>query len=176
LTASSAVSSSRAISSSFAISSSYLNGDTPTYLFTQKTSTQTLTNNATTVITGWGAPIQESNSLEWNATTGVFTATKTGWYDVYFAAQLGSDNYGAVGGEVSVSILVNGSITSFGRWFVPVLNYTTLPPMIMCQAIVRATPGLTISTAVFNATGGNRALFGNGTFVKIIELPGRLTR
>jgi hypothetical protein len=171
-----ATSASFATTSSHAVSASALIGSQATYLYTQKTATQTITSASVTTLTTWGSPVISINAGEWNGTTGVFTATKAGLYEVSAVLQMGNETYAFAGGEIGLLILINGSSIGVGRWFVPTASYSGLPPSIYASALVNLSVGTIVSVAVSNFSGASRTTFTNGTFITIKELPTRIQR
>jgi hypothetical protein len=165
-----------ATSASQAISASMLVGSQATYLYTQKTATQTIAGTSVAALTTWGSPVISINAGEWNGTTGVFTATKAGLYEVSAVLQMGNETYAFAGGEIGLLILINGSSIGVGRWFVPTASYSGLPPSIYASALVNLSVGNTVSAAVSNFSGASRTTFTNGTFITIKELPTRIQR
>jgi collagen type VII alpha len=153
----------------------------PTVIFARNTSGQTIGNNVipTTVITNWTNVIRQ-NGEEWDQATGLFTATKSGTYQVS-AAMAYSAFAGTVGNQYNISIAKNGLDQSILLNFVE--NTTsTIKSVGSVTAIVSVVPGDVISIRVYHVTGANRTLSeapaGSGAQnnISIQEIPGKIKR
>jgi hypothetical protein len=140
-----------------------------TYIMAANSAGQTLPGGAAT-ITNWTNQTT-INSSEWNPTTGVFTATKPGIYQVSgnltFASATDTLNT-----EYSVSVLKNGVIQTTGRIFVQ-LNQTgsSFKQTNAAVAIFSVAIGDTISISGGHFAAGSRSLHTNGNTITIQELP-----
>jgi hypothetical protein len=120
------------------------------------------------------------NGAEWDQATGLFTATKSGTYQVS-AAMAYSAFAGTVGNQYNISIAKNGVDQSILLNFVE--NTTsTIKPVGSVTAIVSVVPGDVISIRVYHVTGANRTLSdapaGSGAQnnISIQEIPGKIKR
>ena len=140
-----------------------------TYLFAQKTSTQTITTASPTVVTSWAAATYSQNANEWNPTTGVFTATKAGVYSVAAIIQF-SSSADSLGVEYSLNILKNGNIQTASRYFTTTTT-DTFKSSITGNAILSLGIGDTISIQIYHNAGANRTTHGSGNYITIQQLP-----
>ena len=149
--------------------------DTPTYILAYSAGGQSITSGSNITVTGWTNAIA-NNAAEWNTTTGLFTATKAGWYSVAatitYAAAIDTVNT-----EYGVGISKNGGVVSNNRWFVEI-NQTvaTFKQIATIPTIVQVAVGDTISVSAYQAAGVNRTLHTNGHTVTIQEIPSRIRR
>lgn len=153
----------------------WVNSDNPTYIQALKSTTQTISTNLQTIVTGWTNTFT-NNAGEWNSTTGVFTATKAGWYSVSGTVTYGSVQ-DTINCEYSVAINRNNATIASTRVFVE-LNQTaaSYKHMPMVTAIVQLAIGDTMSVVTSHFAGANRALHTNGNSISIQELPGKILK
>jgi len=151
------------------------NGVQATYIAAGVGNGQVFPTLASTVVTGWNNSVA-INAAEWNASTGVFTATKAGIYLVTANLTFGN-NQDTVNTEYGVSIGKNGYGEANARLFVP-LNQTnsSFKQTNTVSWILSIVPGDTIQIIVFQASGADRQLHTNGNFLTIQELPSRIIR
>jgi hypothetical protein len=151
------------------------NGVQATYIMANNGSAQVIPTATQVTITNWSNQTT-INASEWNSTTGVFTATKSGIYLV-----TGNLTYASVtdtiNAEYSMNITKNGIVLTQARFFVP-LNQTSssFKQTNVATAIISVTIGDTIAVAAGQFTGSNRALHTNGNTITIQELPSRIIR
>ena len=176
--ASTSTSSSFATSATTAVSSSALSGSVPTYIFAYNIAGQSVVSkNTTTTVTNWTNVIT-NNAGEWNNTTGVFTATKSGSY--FVSAQIGfASNTGvAIGDEYNAAIVKNGAYVavSFNYSQTTTSIIRVIPPV---NCIVTLAPGDTLVVRAYQASGASRALISSNTWTNVLtiqELPNRIQR
>jgi hypothetical protein len=138
-------------------------------VFASNTSGQSIPNNAITVVTGWTASTNQGSNFV--ASTGVFTAPRTGFYQV--SAGLGFVSAAFTAGQnVAVIIMKNGSAIAQGPRNVEV-NITTPQNAPPTSATIRCVAGDTISIAAFQNSGAAVALNNGGTvvYMSISETP-----
>jgi hypothetical protein len=146
-----------------------------TYIQAYKDTTQTIVPSVNVVITGFTNTFI-NNAAEWNATTGVFTATKASWYSVS-AIITYSEVIDTVNTEYGIGVVKNGNVISNNRTFVEI-NQTvaTFKQVGTMSTIVQLSIGDTISSVAYQASGFDRALHTNGNYISIQELPSRIVR
>jgi hypothetical protein len=155
-----------------AMSSSTLIGSDATYLAVSKSSAQTIASSYTT-ITNWATPYTSINAGEWNGTTGVFTATKTGTYLVNGQLQMGSAAWNQ-NSAVGVQIFKN-STTSIGVGIaVNQVSASTFPAQCNASTVVSLVPGDTLRLTAFS--GVTASIHNLGTALTIQELPTKIQR
>lgn len=138
-------------------------------LMYSNTSGQSVPNNTATTVTGWTKTYDRLNS-SFNASTGVFTAPATGYYNV--SAQLFyAANTGAAGTNGDVYIVANGAIVAAGIYVRPVA--TSLAECATASAVVSLTAGQTIVIQANQNSGAAVALqtAGSTSFLSINRLP-----
>lgn len=145
---------------------------TPTYIQATNGSGQTLIVGNTT-LTNWTNEIA-SNAGEWNPTTGVFTATKAGTYQVYAIIQTNTIAW-QLGTEVTIWFTKNGSISKPSRWYAT-SAFTGYPPSIQISTITTLAVGNTISFVAYHNNNINPTLLSNGNYMTIQEVPSKIVR
>lgn len=155
---------------------SSLVGSVPTYIQATKGSNQTIPTGAQlTVITNWGNTIAQ-NAGEFNQTTGVFTATKAGWY-IASATLTYSSIIDTVNAEYSAGIAKNGAIIANNRYFVPLTQtLASFKQVATSPIIVQLAVNDTMTVVAQQFSGSGRTLHTNGNYVSIQELPSRIQR
>jgi hypothetical protein len=152
------------------------NGAQATYLAVQHNSGQSIPHATVTTVTGWTTPVTSINAGEWNGTTGIFTATKSGVYlmtaNLTYANATDTLNI-----EYGVNIAKNGSAAANARIFTQ-LNQTgsSLKQTNTVSFIYSLVPGDTLSAQAYQASGSSRTLHPNGNTLTIQELPSRVVR
>jgi hypothetical protein len=161
-----------AVTASFATTASALIGSQATYLTVSKNSvTQSITSTAAR-LTNWDTPVTNINAGEWNSTTGIFTATKAGVYQVAASIQLGNT---AVTTASSLGCLIyKNSSYAVASIAVSPVSASIFPPPAACTGIVSLAIGDTISIFGNSVSTGNTHTFGNNLTIQ--ELPTKLQR
>lgn len=142
-----------------------------------KSSALALANNSTTLVNGW-AVLTDSQS-NFNATSGTFTAPRTGFYIVSFNITLADGNI-AQNSRIETIIESNAatnniqtyrSVNSYPAWDVSTVNNIVGGN---CTAIFNLSAGNTIQFKVFHNFGGSRnintANSGTNNSISIYEL------
>ena len=159
-----------------AATASYLVGSLPTLVHAQNTSGQSVADGATVTIASWTNVLAE-NATEWNATTGVFTATKAGTYLVSVNLTYAARSVNQTGNTANIQIVENSTILA--RVVTPALNTASIIRGLgTATVIVKVAVGDTItirtshdfgSTAALSTTVGHNSL-------TIQEIPSRIQR
>lgn len=172
-----ATSASLATSASFATTASALLGTSPTYIQAYNASQMSLPAAATTTVAGWTSSIAQ-NATEWNPATGVFTATKAGTYLVSAKLLFNQFTPNAIGNELNISIVSSAQGTVATSYIFCETTSNVLRMIPAATAIVTVTPGQTILTNCYQATGAARTLFNNfgGSSITIQELPNKIQK
>ena len=151
---------------------------TPTYIYSIKSSTQSIATNTSTIITGWTNSVS-LNAGEWNTSTGVFTATKAGYYLVSVNVTYEQHAASATNAEYNVYInkVSGGSTTTPARaWMFAESTASTLKPTGSVSAIVLLAVGDELSIGTFHSSGATRSLYASGNSLVIQELPSKIVR
>ena len=164
------------ISASFAITASYLNGSIPTLVQATNTSGQSIGNNVvpSTIITNWTNMYTQS-AAEWDATTGLFTATKAGVYLV--SANLTYTDKAAtlVNQVVNVQVVKNSTAQSISTMAANTTS-STLKSTGTATAIVSLAVNDTITIRTYHNLGSSSTLTTSaGNNVTIQEIASRIT-
>jgi len=133
------------------------------------TSGQSIPNTTLTTVTGWTKTYDRVNA-NFNASTGTFTATATGYYQV--SAQLAfSANTGGINTNVGANIVVNGVAVAQGITFRN--TATSTDEAVQVQAVVLVSSGQTITLQAFQSTGAAVTLLTNAilTYLSINRVP-----
>jgi hypothetical protein len=177
-TASLSTSASFATSASIATTASYLNGTLPTLVQAQNTSGQSIGNNVTpsTTITGW-TNLFTQNAAEWNATTGVFTATKAGTYLVSANLTYADKAAALVNQVVNVSVFKGSTLQSLSTTAANTTS-STLKGTGTAISIVNLDIGDTITIRTYHNLGSTSTLITTSGLnsVTIQEIPTRIQR
>jgi hypothetical protein len=138
-------------------------------LFYQNSTGQSFTSGTAATVTGW-TKVYDRLSTNFNASTGIFTAPATGYYQI--SAQLTwISAANVVATAVAAEISVNGTIEAIG------LNYqtstSTSPNSVQVSGVVALTSGQTLSLLGLQTSGTTRTLQGLGTssYLSINRLP-----
>lgn len=134
----------------------------------QNTSGQTMTNNTTTIVTGFTSTVDTSLGA-WNASTGVFTCRNPGIYFVSAKFRLANTNTGATF-ECTTVIRKNTTHTSNAEAYNAANNASA--PTGTALMVTTLAQGDTIDVGVFHNSGANQTLntaaqFGQFTLFKI---------
>jgi hypothetical protein len=164
-----------ATSASYSVTASYLGGTLPTLVHAQNTSGLTVADNSTVTVTGW-TNLLAQNAAEWNATSGVFTATKAGTYSVSTTVTYAAAAAATFGSQVYTSIRRSGVIQSAASIYSETGN-SILRGSPSTTAIVSLGVGDTITIQTYQNLGSTVALStGAGlTTVSIQEIASRIT-
>jgi hypothetical protein len=153
----------------------WIDNGLPTYIQAYKDTTQTIATGVNVAITGFTNTFI-NNAAEWNATTGVFTATKASWYSVS-ANVTYSAAVDTVNTEYGIGVTKNGNVISNNRTFVENgQTVATFKQVGTMSTIVQLSIGNTITAVAYQASGSNRTLHTNGNYISIQELPGRIVK
>jgi hypothetical protein len=160
-------------------SASFLDGSVPTFVRARNTSGQSIPNGIPSpIITNW-TNVETQNAAEWNATTGVFTATKAGTY--FVSVNLWFNGTTApLNTQFSCSCRKNGVLVSAAYYYSEsgTVGYTR--NVGFATAIISLVATETIDFRGFQNSGVSISLAGgSATWVNtmnICELPGRITR
>ncbi len=162
---------------SLSTSASALVGSQATYLTTTKNNVTQSISNSYVQLTNWDTAVASINASEWNATTGTFTATKTGTYFVNTQLQMGSTAQ-SLGLAIGIQIRKNGFNVTTGLSVYQVTATGSQLPIIpvpaTTAAVIQVTPGDTIG--IFGFSGVTAFTHPFGTQLTIQEIPTRLQR
>jgi hypothetical protein len=123
-----------------------------------KASTQSIPNAVDTVVSGWTNQLDTSNGA-WNATTGVFTANRAGYYRVTGYVQYNSGQAWGANNIISNHIAKNGARYSVAFISEKVSHNQFIGPYPV-SAVVQLNVGETISLTTYQGSGGARTLMG----------------
>jgi hypothetical protein len=161
---------------SYATTAGSLVGSRATYIFAYNNGGQSIFSGLPGLaLTNW-VNTTAINAGEWNPTTGVFTATKTGTYcftiNLTFSSVI--DN---INSEYSANISKNGVFFGQSRIFVPITQtVASFKQTNVGTAIFSVVPGDTVTFIAMHFTGANRSLHTNGNTITIQELPTSIQR
>jgi hypothetical protein len=146
----------------------------PTLVQAQNTSAQSISNNVVpaTIITNW-TNLFTQNAAEWNATTGVFTATKAGVYSVSANLTYASVANTANGQQVNVSIRKNTTDQAVSMQITSAAT-TSLRSTGTATAVVSLAVGDTITIRTYHNLGNTATLSSQST-VTIQQIASRIT-
>jgi hypothetical protein len=117
-------------------------------------SAQSIPNNALTTVTTW-TKVTDRVNANFNASTGVYTAPATGYYQV--SGQLTySSATGVVGTQYTVGINVNGTVIAEGTMFQQSTSATSVS--VPFSAVVSLSSGQTLQIQAFQNSGSARTL------------------
>lgn len=153
------------------------NGSTPTYIYAKKSTTQSIPSGITTTITDW-SNFTTLNSSEWNATTGVFTATKPGYYFVSGGISY-SQNSSSIGIEFNAQLIkyTGGTENYFATtWFFSPTTSTIYKPTGNASGIVQLNIGDQVYMKTYQNSGANQTIYSTGNSFTIQELPIKIQR
>lgn len=146
-------------------------------ILANKSTAQSLGNNATTVVSGWSV-LTDSQS-DFNATTGTFTARRAGFYIVSFNISLADANIAQnsrIETIIESNVAANNiqtyrSVNSYPAWDVSTVNNIVGGN---CTAIFNLSAGNTIQFKVYHNFGGSRNIdtgnSGTNNSISIYEL------
>lgn len=156
----------------------WIHSNNPTYIFAQNSSGQTIQNNIvpTTIITNW-TNIVTNNASEWNATTGVFTATKAGTYLVSTSLTLAANTVNGVGNSFNVAVVKNNTDQALSQYIAETTTSIQRTTGV-AQAIVSLAVGDTLTAKAYLFVGGSRTLTTQAAlnFLNIQELPNKIIK
>ena len=155
---------------------SWSDSPVPTLVQAQNTSGQSIANNGTPIVTGWSNIISQ-NAAEWNATTGVFTATKSGTYLVSSNLTYAAKAAGQTANIVNVQVVKNSTAQAIST--MAATNTTTVVKGTgTATAILNLVVGDTITIRTFQDLGSAALLNTTAGWnnVTIQELPSRIRR
>jgi hypothetical protein len=133
-------------------------GTTPTLVQATNTSGQSIGNNVSPsiIVTGW-TNLTTQNATEWNATTGVFTATKAGTYLVSSNLTYAAKSANQSGNVSNVSVFKNSTAQSIST--IAALNTASvIRSMGTAIAIVNLAIGDTITIRTYHDLVGTATL------------------
>ncbi|MBR8007125.1 hypothetical protein [Burkholderia vietnamiensis] len=133
------------------------------------TSGQSIANNTLATVTNWTKTSDRVNA-NFNASTGVFTAPATGWYQI--SGQLTfSGAAGVVNAQYSAAIVANSVAVTEGTVFQQSTSTTLVS--VPFSAVVSLTSGQTLQVQAYQNTGSARTLSTTAalTYVSINRLP-----
>jgi hypothetical protein len=152
-----------------------LGNTTPYYIQAGNASGQSITQQQVTTITGWTNTVVSTGSA-WNASTGVFTVPRAGWYRLRNVVSYAT-NTAAIGAEFNAIISVNGANTYTGWTFKQTANsvIVTPPPV---EGISFLNVGDTVAFRTYHDSGASRSLIvrGDVNLMTIQELPNFITK
>jgi hypothetical protein len=155
---------------------SALIGSQPTLVHAQNTSAQEIATGATEIIDNW-TNVLAQNATEWNATTGVFTATKAGTYLVSANLTYAARSAAQSGNGANIQILKNSTILA--RVVTPALNTASIIRGLgTATVIVNVAVGDTITIRTSHDLGATATLStstGHNS-IAIQEIPSRIQR
>lgn len=156
----------------------HASASTPTYIFAVNSSAQSIATNSSTAITGWSNSLS-LNAGEWNASTGVFTATKAGYYLVTTSVTFSQHAPSAVNAEYNVFInkVSGGNAVVVARaWTFSESVNSALRSTGSISAIVSLAIGDQLNIGTFQSSGGTQNLYTSGNSLVIQELPTMIVR
>jgi hypothetical protein len=138
-------------------------------LLYSNSSAQSIPNNAATTVTGW-TKVYDRLSINFNASTGVFTAPSAGFYHVDVAILFASTANVAATFR-NVTIVVNG--TSLIQGLVQVGTAATYDIGVVASGVVQVTAGQTIVIQALQTNGASVALSSSAlnTYLSIQRVP-----
>jgi hypothetical protein len=174
-TASYGLSASFATTASFAVTASNLSSNvTPYYIQAGNASGQSMPTGQT-IVTNWTTTANNTGSA-WNATTGIFTCPRMGYYRL--RAQVAyTANTGSINAEFNIGIAINGAIAFTGVNFKQVAS-SVFMPVPPAEGIRLLNAGDVVSFLTYHNAGGNISLWNRGdiNLITIQELPNFITK
>lgn len=156
----------------------HASASTPTYVFATNSSAQSIASNSSTTITGWSNSLS-LNAGEWNASTGVFTATKAGYYLVNTSVTYSQHAPSAVNAEYNVFINkvsgINAVVVARAWTFSESVN-SAIRSTGSISAIVSLAIGDQLTIGTFQSSGNTQQLYNAGNSLVIQELPAMIVR
>jgi hypothetical protein len=155
------------------------NGSLATYVQAYNLSQQSISNATETTITNWTNEASfTQNAAEWNPTTGVFTATKPGWYRISAGLEFGSAAAQQIGGELVCLISINGGVRAQSANVAQAITTGIIRHTGHAHYIAKLAIGNTIQIRCYHSLGGSLSLRNSsfGTTLSIQEIPSRLIR
>lgn len=151
---------------------------TPTYIFATKGTIQNIPTNTSTSVVGWANGVS-LNAGEWDASTGIFTATKAGYYLVAVSLTYERHVAAAVNAEYNVYIIKTSYSTTTlpaRAWMFAESTENTFKPTGSVTAIVSLALGDQLSIGTFQSSGATRSVYTSGNSLVIQELPAKIVR
>jgi hypothetical protein len=118
------------------------------------TNGQTISTSSQTTVTNWTS-VFDRLGTNFNATTGVFTAPATGYYNVQAQIVFGSHT-GAVNAQYSAIIVANASNFAIGSVFQQSISSDNVA--VTVNSVVSLTSGQTLSIAAYQTSGVSATL------------------
>jgi hypothetical protein len=177
VTSSFASTASYVVSSSYAITSSYLNNTfIPIYVQAGNSAAQTVPSQTVTTITNWTNSLVSTGS-NWNATTGVFTTTRAGYYRIT-AALTYAPNSPTQNTEYNTLITIGGGIVATGWTFRASGSGNTITPTNQVDSIRYLNIGDLVEIQTYHNLGSSLALQNRAdvNLVTIQELPNFISK
>jgi hypothetical protein len=133
------------------------------------TSAQSIPNTTATTVTTWTKTFDRVNA-NLNASTGVFTAPVTGFYQVIGQITF-SSAAGVVNSQFAASIVANGATVAIGSFWQE--SVSTVPVAVAFGAVVFLTSGQTIVIQATQGSGSARTLTASAglTYLSINRIP-----
>jgi hypothetical protein len=113
-------------------------------------------NNTQTNVTAYGTTVVNTVGGSWNATTGVFTCTRAGNYQVYGHLEWFSGSW-VIGNSFTTQLLKNGAVFAASRDIIQAAH-TSVHQSLPTSGIVTLAVGDTVRMSSIQVTGATRAL------------------
>jgi hypothetical protein len=166
-----------ALNASSVTATNFIGGETPIYLSANKSSSQSIPYNATTIVTNWdGAPWINNYPSAWNSTTGVWTCPRAGIYEFFFSATLDQHSGSTIGNEFAVTLFLNGSLQSVADFWAQTSSNTRAPHAIT-NLIMSLNVNDVVTTRIYQNLNLNAInTIGGRLYFQIKQLPSRINR
>jgi hypothetical protein len=154
------------------------NGSTPTYIYTKKYTTQLIPSGTSTTVTDWGN-YTVLNASEWNASTGVFTATKAGYYFISASITYAQSTTSSIGTEFNLQVAKYSSgVESYiaTAWFFAETTSATFKPTGTAVGMVQLNVGDQLYIRAYQNSGSTQSTYSSGNNFIIQELPIKIQR
>lgn len=154
------------------------NGSTPTYIYAKKSTTQSISSGTPTTVTDW-SNYTVLNASEWNATTGVFTATKAGYYFISAAITYSQNTTSSIGNEFNLQVSKYSSgVESYvaTAWFFAETTSSSFKPTGTTNGLVQLNVGDQLYIKAYQNSGSNQTIYTSGNTFIIQELPIKIQR
>jgi hypothetical protein len=152
-----------------------LGNTTPIYIQAGNATGQSIPNQQVTTITGWTNTVVSTGSA-WNASTGIFTCPRAGWYRLRGAVSYATNN-ATVGREFNVIVSVNGGNNYTGWTFKQTADTVIVTPTPV-EAIHFLNVNDTVQIRTYHDSQASRSLSVRADVVlmSIQELPNFITK